>query len=200
MAETTSDRAIITSSSWWIWILLAIGVAVIIMIIYGGWRLFRGATQVVKQDVPSVTEARPKPEFRFVRTPKEVVVIDDPILPAGETSLEDIANNFAEYQGEKVTVSGNISKLETTSFFTLSQGESAIGILSLPEAIKKNELEDVTSPSTQYVKVNGIVKLLTREREKKKFGLDYRDLDEAFWHDQMIIEAESIEIISPETI
>jgi hypothetical protein len=200
MTETSSDRQIITSSSWWIWILLAVGVAVIIMVIYGGWRLFRGATQAVKQDVPSVSVTRPKPELRFVRTAKEVVLIDDPVIPEGETSLESVVNNFAEYQGEKVVISGNITDLESTSFFALVQDESKIGILSLPEVIKKNELEDAANPTAQYVKVSGTVKLLTKEKEKTEFGLDFRDLNEAFWTDQMIIEAESIEILSPETI
>lgn len=199
MPETTTERRIITSSSWWIWILLIIGILAIVLIVYGGWRLFRGATEVVQEEAPAVALPNRRSTLRFVRTPTEVVVIDDPVIPEGEMAIESIVENFEDYQGERVIVSGNVSDFENASFFQVVQDEDRIAVLSLPEAIMENQLEEASDPDTRFVRVTGTVKLLTREREKTEFGLNYRDLDEAFWQDSMIIEAERIEVINPST-
>lgn len=200
MTEESSNRQIISGSSWWIWILLAVGIFVILMVIYGGWRLFRGATQAVRQEVPTAVAPRRRSEIRFVRTPTEVIVVDDPIIPDGEEAIKAIVNNFDTFQGETVVISGNVANFENSSYFFIDQGEDAIRILVLPDAITTNELDTTVNPANQYVRVTGIVKLLTKEREKREFGLSYRNIDEAFWRDQQIIEAQRIEVISPDTI
>lgn len=200
MADQTTERQVISGSSWWIWVLLAIGIFVIVMLIYGGWRLFRGASQAVREEVPDKVIPRQEKTIRFVRTPTEVIVIDDPIIPEGEVAVEAIVKNFETYQGKTVVVSGSVRDFESAAYFVLDQGEDAIRILALPEATQENELENNTNAASQYIRVTGIVKLLTKEREKTEFGLRYRDIDEAFWQDQMIIEAQKIEIINPSTI
>ncbi|MDQ5951715.1 MAG: hypothetical protein QG639_996 [Patescibacteria group bacterium] len=200
MADQTSERQIISGSSWWIWVLLAVGVFVIVMLIYGGWRLFRGATQAVRNEVPEQVSARRENTVRFVRTPTEVIVIDDPIIPEGEVAVEAIVKNFETYQGDTVVISGSVRDFESATYFVLDQGEDAIRILGLPEVTEENDLENNPSAASQYVRITGVVKLLTKEREKTEFGLRYRDIDEAFWQDQMIIEAQTIEVISPSTI
>lgn len=199
MADEVSERQVITGSSWWIWVLLAVGVFVIVMVIYGGWRLFRGATQAVRQEVPENIVRQTEPTIRFIRTPTEVIIIDDPVIPEGEVAVKAILNNFQTYQGEAVVISGTVKKLDSVTYFVLGQGEDSIRVLALPEAIQSNELETNPNPANQYVRVTGTVKLLTKEREKKEFGLRYRDIDEAFWRDQMIIEAEQIEVITQTT-
>src|SRR5687768_13533574 len=104
MAETTTDRSVISSSSWWIWIILAVGILIIGLIIWGGWRLWRGATQAVREEIPEVATTPQESNVRFVRTPTEIIVIDDPIIPEGEEALEAIVNNFDQYQGKEVIV------------------------------------------------------------------------------------------------
>lgn len=195
----TSERRIISSSSWWIWILLAVGVFIIGLIIYGAWRLWRGATQAIREEVPEVATPQEQPNIRFVRTPTEIIIIDDPIIPAGETAVEAIIDRFEEYQGDTVTISGTVSNFENPSLFSVTQDENTIGVIVLPEVINSNQLQDSADPENQMVRVTGIVKLLTREREKKEFGFELRNIDEAFWQDRMVIEAQTIEIISATT-
>lgn len=197
--NTSANRQVITSSSWWIWVVLLVGIGIILLFIYGAWRLFRGATSAVRDQTEVVATTRQEPEVRFVRTPTEVILVDDPIIPEGETSVEEIVRNFAEYQGDQVVISGSVNDVTTTVFFTVLQGDYEIGVLGLPEVLQSNELDDSLNPRNEFVRITGTVKLLTKEREKTEFGFDFRHLDEAVWRDQMIIEATRIEVLTPQT-
>lgn len=196
---TTTERTVISSSSWWVWILLAVGVVIVLLVVYGGWRLWRGATQVVREEVPQVVATPNQTTIRFVRTPTEIIVIDDPIIPDGEDAVKAIVNNFDQYQGKEVVVSGSVTAFESTAFFSVQQDEDSIGVIALPGAVIENQLEAATDPKNQLVRVTGTVKLLTKEREKKEFGFDFKNLNEAFWQDQMVIEAKTIEVVQATT-
>lgn len=192
MEEQTERRSVISSSGWGLWVAGAIGIALIIGLIYGVWRLWRATSSVVtgQKEPSTIAETVPKkPEVRFIRTPTEIIVIDDPIIPEGETALEDILDTPLDYLGKSVVISGVVGDFESSAYFQLVQDEDQVTIMSLSEVIKSNDLDDNTTVTSQPIRVTGTVKRLTREIEKKGFGLELKNLDEAFWQDQIVIEA-----------
>lgn len=200
MAELTStnNRRII-SSNWGVWIAIIVIIAVIALLIYWIWRFFAHTTQVVQERVPATVAAK-QSSVRFISTPTEVIVDDDPVIPEGETSVEAIAKNFPEYQGHPVVVSGSVVDYQSSTYFSVSQGDYQIVVMGFDGVTTKNGLTSVTNPKNQYVRVTGTVKLLTKDEDKTGFGFQFRDLNDALWQDKMIIEATSIEVITPSTI
>lgn len=197
MVEDTNSRQIVSGSGWGIWIAVFIGLFIIIAIIYGAWRLWRSASNVVSEEVtPVVQTQQTRPTFRLIRTPTEIIVVDDPIIPEGETAVEDIVRTPLEFLGEEVIISGTVTDFESAEFFALHQDEDNITIMALPEAIESSDLEGSLAPEDQPIRVRGIVKRLTREIEKTGFGLEIRNIDEAFWSDQIVIEAITITKVS----
>ena len=197
MVETTQNRSVIASSGIGLWIVGAIAIAIIFGLIFGAWKLWSAAKSAVTQEPnPVVTNSnQPANRLRFIRTPTKIIVVDDPIIPEGETALEDVYSQTEEYLGQTVIISGTISDIESASFFGLKQDEDTINVISLPEAIELNELEDSSASKGMTIRVTGRVKVLTREIEKTGFGLEFKNIDEAFWQDQLIIEAIRVEKI-----
>lgn len=203
MEERTEQRSVIASSGWGLWVAGAIGILIIIGVIFGIWRLWKATTQAVtgqKDPTPVEATVNKQPEVRFVRTPTEIIVIDDPVIPEGETALEDILDTPIDYLGKSVVISGAVGDFETSAYFQLIQDEDQITIMSLPEVIQSNDLDDNATPQDQAIRVTGTVKRLTREIEKKGFGLEIKNIDEAFWQDQIVIEAVNVTEINGKTI
>lgn len=200
MAEESSQRQIISSSSWWLWLLLAIGAGIILLIIWGAWRLWRGATRAVREETEVIAQPnRQDTSLRFVRTDTKIILIDDPIIPEGETAVEAIEDKPEHYLGHEVTVSGSVTDFQNVNFFSVVQSEGTVGVMGLDGVIQVNDLETNTNPENAMVRVTGIVKELTKEREKTEFGLELKNLDEAFWQDRIVIEATKIRVIPATT-
>ncbi|PIR62126.1 MAG: hypothetical protein COU66_00125 [Candidatus Pacebacteria bacterium CG10_big_fil_rev_8_21_14_0_10_44_11] len=194
MADEAGDRPVVPISGWWMWVVVAVGIVVVILIIAGAWRLWRRLSQSVSRQVP-VTQIQPQQtDIRLISTPTEIIIDDSPIIPEGEVSLEAINTHFQDYQGKPVTVSGSIVDFGSAVYFAIEQGQDKIRIMALSESIEENQLEEAENPERQYVQVTGTVKLLTRKRRKEGFGFEFSNLKEAFWHDQVIIEAKTITI------
>lgn len=202
MVDQNQDRSVISSSGIGLWIVGAIAILLVIGLIWGAWRVWNAARSAVTKEVTPVVETTQPVEktLRFVRTPTQIIVIDDPIIPEGETALEDVFDQTDEYLGTDVIISGTVTKYESSAFFTIKQDEDAVAVIALPEVIELNDLENVTAGKDTPVRISGKVKILTREIEKKGFGLELKNIDEAFWQDQLVIEAVKIEKLPGTTI
>lgn len=199
MAEASSyNRQIVSSSNWWVWIVIVAIIGVIIFVIYWVWHFFSRTTQVVKERVPAAVAAK-ESNIRFISTPTEVIVDDDPVIPEGETSIEAISKNFAAYQGQKVIVSGSVTGFQSPQYFSVKQGDYAVVVMDFSNVTVKNDLRNSSNPKSQFVRVSGTVKLLTKDKDKEEFGFNFRDFNDALWQDKIIIEATSIEVIPQST-